>query len=105
MICRFVVVVCCDKSVIICCLSWQILNDKIIPSTDYPLSFTKSDEGYPESDEQLAKEVLEALIQFMLVYPSMVSGGISSKTPVYAFGESYGGSYVTSLAKVYLNYR
>ena len=41
----------------------------------------------------------------MLVYPSMVSGGVASKTPVYAFGESYGGSYVISLAKVYLDYR
>ena len=48
---------------------------------------------------------MEALTQFMLVYPSMVSGGVASKTPVYAFGESYGGSYVISLAKVYLDYR
>ena len=61
--------------------------------------------GYPETDEQVAKEILEALTQFMLVYPSMVSGGVASKTPVYAFGESYGGSYVISLAKVYLDYR
>ena len=52
-----------------------------------------------------SKEVLEALLQFMKLFPYMSGGGVASKTPIYAFGESYGGSYVISLAKVYLNYR
>ena len=41
----------------------------------------------------------------MKLFPYMSGGGVASKTPVYAFGESYGGSYVISLSKVYLNYR
>ena len=68
-------------------------------------SFTSSKEGYPSTDEQLASELLEALTQFMLLFPWMVRGAISSQTPVYAFGESYGGAYVVSLAHVYLQQR
>jgi vitellogenic carboxypeptidase-like protein len=68
-------------------------------------SYTTSDDGYPETDEQLAREVLEGLTQFMLMYPSMVPGANPAKTPFYAFGESYGGAYVVSLAHVYLQYR
>ena len=53
-----------------------------------------------------SEEVLEALLQFMKLFPYMSGGHTTSgHTPVYAFGESYGGSYVISLAKVYLNYR
>ena len=65
-------------------------------------SFTASDGGYPSTDEQLAFELLDGLTQFMLLFPYMVPGAISSQTPVYAFGESYGGAYVVSLAHVYL---
>ena len=68
-------------------------------------SFTESEDGNPETDEQVGKELLEGLVQFMKIYPAMVSGAEPSKTPVYAFGESYGGSYVISLAKTYLEYR
>lgn len=68
-------------------------------------SFTENVDGYPETDEQLAVELLEGLAQFMLIYPSMVAGADPAKTPVYAFGESYGGAYVVSLAHVYLHYR
>lgn len=68
-------------------------------------SFTESEDGNPETDQQVAKELLEGLVQFMKIYPAMVSGAEPSKTPVYAFGESYGGSYVISLAKTYLEYR
>ena len=68
-------------------------------------SFTSSKGGYPTTDEDLASELLEGLTQFMLLFPYMVPGAVSSQTPVYAFGESYGGAYVVSLAHVYLQQR
>lgn len=69
-------------------------------------SFSQSPtNGLPETDEQIGRELLEALRQFMLLYPYMISGVDASQTPVYAFGESYGGAYVVSLAHVYLHMR
>ena len=68
-------------------------------------SFTDDDEGYPETDEEVAVALLEAIRQFMKLYPYMVKGAVSAKTPFFAFGQSYGGAYVVSLAHVYLAYR
>ena len=68
-------------------------------------SFSPWDDGLPESDVQIGRELLECLRQFMLLYPYMISGVDASSTPVYAFGESYGGAYVVSLAHVYLHMR
>lgn len=70
------------------------------------LSFTEDTKnGIPTSDEQLANELLEGLTQFMLLLPFMITGVEPSQTPLYAFGESYGGAYVVSLAHVYLTQR
>ena len=41
----------------------------------------------------------------MRFLPSMVEGMIPSGTPLYAFGQSYGGAYVVSLSHLYLSYR
>ena len=72
-------------------------EESAVKEEDIDLSFLEE----PESEE-----VLEALLQFMKLFPYMSGGHTTSgHTPVYAFGESYGGSYVISLAKVYLNYR
>ena len=68
-------------------------------------SFTDNDEGYPTSDEDVAIALMEALRQFMRFLPSMVEGMIPSGTPLYAFGQSYGGAYVVSLSHLYLSYR
>ena len=68
-------------------------------------SFSQYQNGLPQTDEQIGLELLEALRQFMLLYPYMISGVDASQTPVYAFGESYGGAYVVSLAHVYLHMR
>ena len=87
--------------------SWNVNHNMLY--IDSPVgtgfSFTTSDRGYPSTDEQLASELLEGLTQFMLLFPFMVGGAIASQTPVYAFGESYGGAYVVSLAHVYLQQR
>ena len=48
---------------------------------------------------------MEALRQFMRFLPSMIEGIIPSGTPLYAFGQSYGGAYVVSLSHLYLSYR
>ena len=37
-------------------------------------SFTDFTEGFPRTDEQVATELLEALTQFMLLFPFMVTG-------------------------------
>ena len=87
--------------------SWNLRHNLLY--IDNPVgtgfSFTDDSKGYPRSDQQLATELLEALSQFMLLYPHMISGAVSAKTPIYAFGESYGGAYVVSLAHVYLQQR
>ena len=87
--------------------SWNINHNLLY--IDNPVgtgfSFTRSFQGYSSSDEELAENLLEAMTQFMLLFPYMVPGAESSKTEVYAFGESYGGAYVVSLAHVYLKRR
>ena len=60
---------------------------------------------YPETDLEVGTALLEATRQFMLLYPHMVRGTVAAETPFYAFGQSYGGAYVVSLAHVYLSYR
>merc|ERR1719312_218365 len=45
------------------------------------------------------------MAQFMKLFPHMVPGAVASQTPFYAFGQSYGGAYVVSLAHVYLDHR
>jgi vitellogenic carboxypeptidase-like protein len=68
-------------------------------------SYTDHDDGYPKTDEAVAEALLEALRQFMLFLPSMVSGIEPAGTPLFAFGQSYGGAYVVSLSHLYLSYR
>ncbi len=68
-------------------------------------SYTPFKDGYPRTDEQLAQNILTALTQFMRILPFMVKGAKPSTMPFYAFGESYGGAYVVSLAHVYLHFR
>ena len=52
---------------------------------------------------EVGESLVEALVQFMKLYPHMVPGSPpASQTPFYAFGQSYGGAYVVSLAHVYL---
>ena len=43
--------------------------------------------------------------QFMKLFPHFVPGTVASQTPFFAFGQSYGGAYVVSLAHAYLQYR
>ena len=68
-------------------------------------SFTDKKEGYPTTDEEVAVALVEALRQFMLFLPSMVPDAVPAATPLYAFGQSYGGAYVISLSHLYLSYR
>ena len=68
-------------------------------------SFTDSEEGYPTTDEEVAEALLEALRQFMLFLPYMIPGSEPAATPLFAFGQSYGGAYVVSLSHLYLSYR
>ena len=68
-------------------------------------SYTDNEEGYPTTDEEVAAALLEALRQFMLFLPSMVSGIEPAGTPLFAFGQSYGGAYVVSLSHLYLSYK
>ncbi len=41
----------------------------------------------------------------MKVFPYMTGGQSAEETDFYAFGESYGGAYVVSLAKTYMKKR
>ena len=68
-------------------------------------SFTESEDGYPTTDEEVAEALLEALRQFMRFLPFMVDGAVPAATPLYAFGQSYGGAYVVSLSHLYLSKR
>ena len=68
-------------------------------------SFTENEAGYPKTDEKVAEDLIEALRQFMLFVPYMVPGLIPAATPLFAFGQSYGGAYVVSLSHLYLSYR
>lgn len=68
-------------------------------------SFTEAEAGYATSDEKVAVDLVEALRQFMLLFPTLSKGQSAEVTRVYAFGESYGGSYVVSLAHKYLAYK
>lgn len=68
-------------------------------------SFTEDEDGFPRSDQQASVELLEALRQFMLLFPHMTRRQGAQKTRFYAFGESYGGTYVVSLAKAYIEKR
>lgn len=65
-------------------------------------SFTEDEEGYARADKDVAVDLLEALSQFMRVFPHFTKGQSAESTRVFAFGESYGGSYVVSLAHKYL---
>lgn len=89
--------------------SWNINHNMLYidnpVGTGFSFSEAPSEEGLAQTDFQLAFELLEALTQFMLLYPFLIQGAIAAQTPVYAFGESYGGSYVVSLAHVYLQQR
>ncbi len=93
-------------------------------------SFTESDGGYPTTDEEVSEDLLNAVRQFMKLYPYMTKGQPEAKkTKVrtlhmidewvricyirvcscilqfYAFGESYGGAYVVSLARKFIQDR
>ena len=68
-------------------------------------SFTEHEDGYPTTDEEVAEDLIEALRQFMLFLPYMVPGMVPAATPLFAFGQSYGGAYVVSLSHLYLSYR
>ena len=61
-----------------------------------------SDEGFPRTDEDVGHSLFTAVSQFMLLFPYLTKGKAAEDTKVYAFGESYGGSYVVSLAHEYL---
>ena len=68
-------------------------------------SFTDHEDGYPRTDEQVAEDLLEAILQFMRFYPYMIRDANPSATPFFAFGQSYGGAYVVSLSHLYLSHR
>lgn len=68
-------------------------------------SFTNSEEGFPTTDEEIADGLLNAVLQFDEVLPYFIPGMKTNQMPFFAFGESYGGAYVISLAHVYLKYR
>ena len=53
----------------------------------------------------MGRHLVEAMAQFTKLLPHMVPGTVASQTPFFAFGQSYGGAYVVSLAHVYLDYR
>ena len=51
-------------------------------------SYTKSPDGYPETEEQVSEHLLAVLRQFYLVFPS------AATVPLYLTGESYAGHYI-----------
>ena len=57
--------------------------------------------GYGMEEHQVAKELSEFLLQFMQIFPHYVGGQTQPK--VYFFGESYGGTYVVTLADYILS--
>ena len=69
-------------------------------------SFTEDMSGYPRTDSEVAEGLLSAIVQFMKLYPFMTRGRpAANATRFFAFGESYGGSYVVSLANKFLEKR
>ena len=71
------------------------------------VGFTYSEGGQLDqlTDLQVGKNLVGAMAQFMKLFPHMVPGAVASQTPFFAFGQSYGGAYVVSLAHVYLDHR
>jgi len=55
-------------------------------------SFTEDDEGYAKNQEDVARDLYEALLQFFMVFPEYRSRDF------YVMGESYAGKYVPALS-------
>ncbi|GAU99438.1 hypothetical protein RvY_10443 [Ramazzottius varieornatus] len=55
-------------------------------------SFTKSDDGYARNQDQVGKNLYEALLQFYELFPRY-----QKSSDLYITGESYGGKYVPAL--------
>ena len=55
-------------------------------------SFTDSDSGYARSQDDVARDLYSALIQFFQIYTDYANN------PFYATGQSYAGKYVPSIA-------
>nr|XP_040567712.1 vitellogenic carboxypeptidase-like [Lepeophtheirus salmonis] len=68
-------------------------------------SYADNEKGYLTTDEEVAEALIEAIRQFMILYPKLVPEAVPPSTKFFAFGESYGGSYVLSLADQYLEYK
>ena len=57
-------------------------------------SFTKSDDGYARNQDQVGKNLYEALLQFYQLFPRY-----QKSSDLYITGESYGGKYVPALGQ------
>jgi vitellogenic carboxypeptidase-like protein len=57
-------------------------------------SYTKSADGYPQTEEAVAENLLTLLQQFYLVFPSL------SRVPLYLTGESYAGHYIPAFGNL-----
>ena len=66
-------------------------------------SFTRDSAGYPTNDSAVADQLVTALTQFMKLLPYYIPGYHARKNPFFAFGESYGGPFVLSLAQKILS--
>ena len=67
-------------------------------STGYSLGFSYStEEGLPSSQEEVARDLYEFLIQWFTMFPEY------QKNDFYVFGESYGGNeYFSNTLNVYV---
>ncbi|XP_055338559.1 probable serine carboxypeptidase CPVL isoform X2 [Paramacrobiotus metropolitanus] len=72
---------------------WSLLANVIY--IDNPVgtgfSFTKTDAGYARNEDQVGKNLYEALLQFYEMFPQYQQGSL------YVSGESYAGKYVPAL--------
>lgn len=59
-------------------------------------SFTNSEEGYAKTQDDVARDVYEALLQFFTVFPEFIARDF------YIAGQSYAGefSYIVNLLQV-----
>ena len=57
-------------------------------------SYTKSADGYPTTEEEVARNLLTLLQQFYLVFPAL------SQVPLYLTGESYAGHYIPAFGNL-----